>query len=246
VAYRELKPPPELESHVACLWASTGGPSGRVLPDGCVDIVWNGEDLVVAGPSTEAFVPRVAPTATALGLRFRVGAAGPALGLPARELLNASPRLADVWRDGGELTERLGSAGTDPLRADALVAAVARRLRDAERVDPVVRGAALGAGGPDARVADLADGLGERQLRRRFDAAVGYGPKTLVRVLRLQRFLALARAGGSPGIARLALDAGYADQPHLTRECARLTGATPAELLAAGAAPAGDRSLSAS
>jgi AraC-like DNA-binding protein len=243
VAYRELKPPPEVESHVACVWASAGG-AGRVLPDDCVDVVWNGEDIVVAGPSTEAFAPRVAPGATAVGLRFRVGAAGPALGLPARELVNASPRLADVWGDGEGLTERVGSAATTGERADVLVAAVAGRLRDAPRVDPIVCGAAARASGPRAGVADLADGVGARQLLRRFDAAVGYGPKTLARVLRLQRFLRLARGDSGPNLARLALDAGYADQPHLTRECARLTGVTPAALLAAGAGPAGDRSLS--
>jgi hypothetical protein len=36
----------------------------------------------------------------------------------------------------------------------------------------------------------------ERQLRRRFKAAVGLSPKTLERVLRFQRFLALVHTGG--------------------------------------------------
>ena len=83
-------------------------------------------------------------------------------------------------------------------------------------------------------------GLSERQLRRRFVDAVGYGPKTLARVLRFQRFLALAAHGRDLGAS--ALDAGYADQAHLTRECRRLSGRTPAELVASGApAPAGER-----
>ena len=73
-------------------------------------------------------------------------------------------------------------------------------------------------------------GLGERQLRRRCEAAFGYGPKTLARVLRLQRALALARAG-TP-FAAVAADAGYADQPHLSREVRALTGLPLGELLA--------------
>ena len=73
-------------------------------------------------------------------------------------------------------------------------------------------------------------GVSERQLRRRFADAVGYGPKTLARVLRFQRFLALARSGDE--LARLALTAGYADQAHLTRETRRLAGRTPLELVA--------------
>src|SRR5256885_10995005 len=83
-------------------------------------------------------------------------------------------------------------------------------------------------------------GLGERQLLRRFNRAVGYGPRTLARVARFQRFLALAEADPAADLAWLAADAGYADQPHLTRECRRLSGRTPRELIAAGAGPAGE------
>ena len=55
--------------------------------------------------------------------------------------------------------------------------------------------------------------------------------KTLQRILRLQRFLALGRADPSARLARLAADAGYADQAHLGRDCRALAGATPAELV---------------
>jgi AraC-like DNA-binding protein len=57
-------------------------------------------------------------------------------------------------------------------------------------------------------------------------------------VLRFRRFLQLAEASagvsqtGGSVIAGLAAAAGYADQSHLTRECRRLAGATPARLLA--------------
>ena len=106
---------------------------------------------------------------------------------------------------------------------------------------PLARAAALDLAQPGARVADLAVALGlsERQLRRRFLDAVGYGPKTLGRVLRFQRFLQLS--GESVDLARVALDAGYSDQAHLTPEARRLSGRTPAELVASGAGPAGER-----
>lgn len=63
-------------------------------------------------------------------------------------------------------------------------------------------------------------------------------PKTLHRVLRFQAFLALAQyaiargqAPAGDGLARLAADAGYADQSHLSRECLRLTGLAPGAFL---------------
>ncbi|MGH3112961.1 MAG: hypothetical protein ACRDOP_05795 [Gaiellaceae bacterium] len=72
-----------------------------------------------------------------------------------------------------------------------------------------------------------------RQLHRRFVAALGFGPKTLERILRLQGFLALAQGPDQRhiGLARLVQRAGYADQPHLTREVAALAGVTPRVLL---------------
>jgi transcriptional regulator GlxA family with amidase domain len=72
--------------------------------------------------------------------------------------------------------------------------------------------------------------ISERQLRRRFHAAIGYGPKTFARVVRLQRMLALAPGAGD-NLARLAAEAGYADHAHMASECARLTGKTPSALL---------------
>ena len=224
--YREFE---QRSPHIACVWTRDPEPRerhGRILPDACVDIVWNGRRLVVAGPATgPKFTSRPAGT-PAFGVRFRVGAAGAALGIPAAELLDATVPLEDVWPDGAEMTERIG----DRPSAERLAAMVQRRLTEAP--DALVRAAATGAD----------PGLGARQLRRRFADAVGYGPKTLQRILRFQRFLALAQ--GQTDLARLALEAGYADQAHLTRECSRLSGLPPAVLLASGAGPAGEASVS--
>jgi AraC-like DNA-binding protein len=58
------------------------------------------------------------------------------------------------------------------------------------------------------------------------------GPKTFQRIGRLQRFLELAAAAPGRGLAELAAEAGYADQPHLSREARALAGLTATELLA--------------
>jgi AraC-like DNA-binding protein len=260
MAYRELLQP---DDHVACLWlrdAEAQPRSHRVLPDACVDVVWVAGRLVVAGPATGPAIVDLPAGATSMGVRFRVGAAGAALGLPAGELLDASVPIEDVWgADGARIAERVGAAGSPAAQLAELAAAITERI-DGEP-DRLVRAAATG-------VARHELGIGDRQLRRRFGDAVGYGPKTLERILRFQRFLALARAttgaggdlarattgaggalargttGAGGDLARLALEAGYADQAHLTRECSRLAGLPPAALLASGAGPAGERSVS--
>jgi AraC-like DNA-binding protein len=240
MSYRELAPPPAIASHVACLWSRTDAPS-RVLPDGCVDLVWTGAELIVAGPATRAVLPQLPPGEPKLGVRFRVGAAGAALGLPAGELLDRSPTLGEISADGDEWAERVADASGARDRLGVLVELVAARLAHAPAVDPLVRAAVLDLSRPRTRITRLCErlALSERQLRRRFESAVGYSPRTLARVLRLQRFLALA--GQGRGLAWLATEAGYADQPHLTRDCARLAGLPAAALLATGARPAGER-----
>ncbi len=165
------------------------------------------------------------------GVRFRLGVAGTALGLPAGELTDLEVPLAEVW--GPAVDERVAAGGMS-----ALLAEVRARVLP---VDPLARAAALEMARPGTRVAELGSALGvsERQLRRRFADAVGYGPKTLARVLRFQRFLFLAGSGDD--LARLAFSAGYADQAHLTRECRRLAGRTPSELVLARPSAAGER-----
>ncbi|MEY9863982.1 transcriptional regulator GlxA family with amidase domain [Catenulispora sp. GAS73] len=93
----------------------------------------------------------------------------------------------------------------------------------------------LRTGAVPPHVPALADavGLSERQLRRRFTEAVGYGPKTLHGILRFQHALRLGRAAPN-SLADVAYQAGYADQAHFTREVRRLAGLTPTELLGSG------------
>jgi transcriptional regulator GlxA family with amidase domain len=75
--------------------------------------------------------------------------------------------------------------------------------------------------------------IDERTLRRRCVRALGYGPKTLDRILRFRRALRLGRAG-LPAV-EVAAAAGYADQAHLSRECRRLAGVGPGALFTSAA-----------
>jgi methylphosphotriester-DNA--protein-cysteine methyltransferase len=193
-----------------------------------------GDRLVVAGPARGHVLSSLPPNATVVGVRFGPGATGAALGLPAHELQDRTVDLAELWGlRACELADRLEAARPE-RRLALLTTAVAARLREAAPPDELVAHAAglLGTGLPVAETGREV-GLGDRHLRRRFHHAVGYGPKTLQRVLRLRRFLALADATSPPDLARAAVDAGFFDQPHLTRECTDLTGLPPAALLAA-------------
>jgi AraC-like DNA-binding protein len=220
--YREAAPPAWAREAIACFWMRCGdGRPVRVIPDGSTDIVWReGAGVTVAGPDTGAWISQTAPGAMIVGARFRAGA-GQALGVPLDELRDTRVPLGALGLDLQD----------DPDRAAAprAVAELALRLVASTPPDPAVRAAARLLGDPGRRVEEIADvlGLSERQLRRRFLTTVGYGPKTLQRILRMRRFLA---AASGDNLARDALQAGYADQAHLTREIRALTGLTPAEI----------------
>ncbi|MBV7695847.1 helix-turn-helix domain-containing protein [Streptomyces sp. TRM70350] len=214
----------------AVVWTNTptGPGAGRVLPDGCMDLLWNEDRLLVAGPDTRAYVSADGAGAWA-GVRFHPGTAPTLLGVPAHEVRDRRVALTDLWPTERvrRLTARVNAAA-DP--ASGLEEVALGLAADADPPDPLLRRMvlALDAGRTVASTADEL-GLGTRRLHRRALMAFGYGPKTLARVLRWQRALALARSGMP--FAETAVRAGYADQAHLCRDTKELAGTTLGELL---------------
>ena len=235
--YAEWQAPAALRGQVACLWASVvPGDAGQdpvrglILPDACSDLIWEqGVGAHVAGPDTGPVATASRPGTVFVGVRFRPAAGGQVLGLPLSELRDRRVPLADL-RAG---PARALPASLAPAVAAGRILDVTGTLIAQSTLDPAISAAAALLRDPSARSEDVAErvGLSERQFRRRTHAAVGYGPKTLQRILRFQRFVRrLDAAALPPDLAALAALAGYADQPHLTRECAALSGLTPAAL----------------
>lgn len=233
--YWELAPPAGLAGALACLWvrvvAQDNSVPGMILPDGCVDLIWqHGRGSFVAGPDTGP-APSASPPGTILvGARFHPGAGGAALGIP---LVRLRDLRVDAVEFRPDLVRRL-PFDLAPDEALGRMRLVAAELVTAGPPDALVVHAARLVEDPRTRSIDLVRALGvsERQLRRRFDAAVGYGPKTLQQVLRFQRFLAgTSPREGNTDLAQLAVEVGYADQAHLTREVGRLSGLSPATVV---------------
>jgi AraC-like DNA-binding protein len=213
----------------AVLWGRTVGPApkpARILPDGCMDLVWDGRRLFVAGPDLTARWHQSGAGTSYVALRFS-GGTGPALlGVPADEVLDQAPDLGELWpsSEARVLAERVAA---DPVAAMEAWAVERSASRSA---DPLGRRviAMAAAGMPVAVVADRL-GLSARQLHRRCLPVFGYGPRRVARVLRLGRALDEARAGAS--LAQVAVGCGYADQGHFSREVRALAGTTPTGLL---------------
>jgi len=274
--YAEWAPPAALRGAVACLWArvapeaddradragradradradqaTPATQSGLVLPDACSDLIWErGVGAYIAGPDTGPASPVIAPGTVIVGVRFRPSAGGQVLKTPLSEIANQRVPLADLLRPAQLPPAARGlSAALYPAEAAGRMLDLTGALVAEGAPDRAMARAAVLLRDPAARAEAVAAevGLSERQFRRRSQAAAGYGPKTLQRVLRFHRFVRLldaapaphpAQAQGQdqrrgqtpPDLATLAAQAGYADQAHLTRECSALSGFTPASL----------------
>ncbi|MEV4759765.1 helix-turn-helix domain-containing protein [Micromonospora sp. NPDC049559] len=203
-------------------WTGVGAAATRILPDGCIDLIWSNRDgLFVAGPDRTAKLDEALPGVRHVGLRLPPGTGPAVLGLPAYELRDRQVPLDALWPSAlaREYAERALDGDPGPL----LESIAQDRLRAAGGPDPIAGAlvAHLDAGRPVAATA-AALGLGARALHRRSHHLFGYGAKTLARILRMQRALALVRAGVPA--AEAAARAGYADQPHLSRDVRELAG----------------------
>jgi AraC-like DNA-binding protein len=219
----------------AVVWTGVSdGSAGRILPDGCMDLMWYGGHLVVAGPDTSAHLSHQPAGTVTAGVRFGCGVAPGVLGAPAHVFRDERVRLDQLWTDvevrrleervaaaaapGRELEAIVRTCGRGPARSDPLIADVVRRARAGERVAAIAP----------------AVGLSTRQLQRRALDAFGYGPKVLARILRLGDALDMARTGVS--LAAVAARCGYADQAHLADDVRALAG-TSLGRLGLGARP---------
>ena len=223
--YREWSAPPAWRTVVACCWEQrvVGERVQRVVPDGCADllVLADGRAQVVGLADQVVLVPLPAGT-WIRGVRLRPEAVAPAFDVAASELRNQTLDFADVVgarRSRALVRERALDAWIRSIEPDTRVAAAVQLLEN----DTV-----------DVTAESL--GLSGRQLRRVFESTVGLGPKSYQRVVRFQRFLQRAERGEP--LASASATAGYADQAHMTREVRRLSGLTPALLVAERTAPA--------
>lgn len=237
--YREYRPPSTLHDHFQCVWmhrtAQDHAGAVEVVPDGCVDLIWREGRLHVAGPDITTARPVLKAGSVVLGARFRAGAASSWLGLPMSEIVGRSVDMADLWnaREVADINGRVGDTESTAAQARRLLHLLADRAPSQPEPDPAAarmfawlrRG--LGSAEPVATLRRRLD-MSERTLLRRSRQHFGYGPKTLDRILRFQRFQEAASRADIASLAEMAAEAGYADQAHLGREIQALCGVSAA------------------
>ncbi|MFF9312430.1 helix-turn-helix domain-containing protein [Streptomyces sp. NPDC014748] len=153
------------------------------------------------------------------------------LGVSPADLGDTVVSLDDLWgREASRIRERLGEVPSWQGRFALTEALLARRHEAGPPVDPEVAWAwrrIVGSRGL-ARVDGLAAEVGwsRKRLWSRFRSQLGLPPKRAVKLVRFDH--AAHRLVAGERAARVAADAGYADQSHLHRDIMAFAGATPA------------------
>jgi len=243
IQYAEHAPGPGLADAVRAYWsirgdaAANAAPVNRVLPDNCIDVVFDlrsQPSAFVVGPMLTAEVIPHAADIDLLGVRFSPGAATEFLDARAAELAAANVDAGDLWPDTASLVGQLIDTPHDarPLVLDAYLLRRRRARRDATLARRAA--AAIQRSGGRLTVDELASAVSvsDRTVLRAFLAAVGIGPKD---ALRVQRFRVAARllersvgeSAAPMSLAGIAAACGYADQSHFTRDFNALAGLTP-------------------
>jgi AraC-like DNA-binding protein len=179
--------------------------------------VWRHEGkthVTVRGPETKATPTPVPGNAEYLGIVFKLGTFMP--GLPASSLVDGAVNLPDTSNRSFWLNDSSWQL-PDYENADTFVE---RLVRDGLLVrEPVV----------DAALQGQLNDLSLRSVQRRFLRATGVTHNNVYQIERARRATILLQHGVS--ILDTVEQAGYADQPHMTRSLKRLIGHTPAQLI---------------
>jgi len=201
--FRAVPVASDLRADLATAWAVRTSDDHDLVPDACVDIMWLSDgDVVVCGPETRGWTFEPPSGAQAVGVRLRPGHAGRVLRLDVDEIRNKQVPLVDVvGTDGARTVTELADAGSGSARIGILQRHVRSWTDGAVDLHPSVDAMVHRlTSDPTCTVSELAReiGLSERQLLRRCTVTFGYGPATLRRILRVQRFLRDRRPGVRP------------------------------------------------
>lgn len=244
--YREIIPKRELQPFVECFWTSRteGGAvsATRVLPDGCVDLIFDltpgFETAFWVGTMTRTVVVEATRPRHLLGVRFHPGGAKGLLDLPLKELTDRRAAFQSVTPCVEEVLDRLlqdRSLQGGASRLDILQRWLARKVVP-DRKFALIRSISRRVGGApgNVRVGEIASSLGlsSQYLNRVMNDGVGVDLKTFCRIVRIRNCTRSLQATGSDADwSAVAADFGFYDQSHLIHEFRDMVGLSPRQFV---------------
>lgn len=232
-------PSPHLAAFVQSYWIVRWDRRGmppfvqRVLPSPSVNLTLKRGRSRIAGLTLGMFTEVLEDRHVVFGVRFRPGGFRPFLGSSVSAISGRFLPIGDVFGPAGVALESpvVEAASTDEM-VTVVEAFLSERLPPPDPTVDLVAAmvADVAADSTLTRVATLARrwDMGVRRAQRVFGDYVGASPKWVIRRFRMQE--AAARAAVGPvDWARLAVDLGYSDQSHFSRDFTATVGTAPTD-----------------
>ena len=244
------RPPAPLADSVKAIWCARGtredfASPEPIVPDGCVEIVFNLGDPfldastgevqprdLLAGQMTRPVIALPTGDVDLIGVRFHTARAGAALRIAMWELQDRLIAGSAVISGLDALAESLVDTSHDE-RVGRLTHGLRKRLCVTEpdsNVDDALALIDRAKGNIAIEVIARQLGVSRRHLERLFNDRVGLGVKRIARISRVHNALDLLQRRREMSGAEIAVECGYSDQAHLIRECRELAGQTPQRL----------------
>jgi AraC-like DNA-binding protein len=167
-----------------------------------------------------------------IGVRFQEGGAYPFLGLPLKELRNATTLLEAL--DEAELLrlqQRLVEARSLSARINLMEEWLLGRLAQGKERQALIPASLARLRGSQGRlpISRLAQefAISQRQLERLYQNQVGLSPKQYAQLLRVETARLALKQKQVASTTHLAAELGFSDQSHFIREFSAVVGLTP-------------------
>jgi len=247
MTYQELKPSKKLAHIIDSYWffsSEDNLENEKVLPDGCMDIIFNfgsltntiaPNEIAVTGMMTTYSSKSFERNTELLGVRFKTGMFSEISSFPLFEIKDATTEASIVipefnietmerLKEQASITQRLKLIEKLLLKIitskntsnDNLIPSVIKFIQNSSASTPIEKIAKHHC-------------ISLRQLERKFKYQVGVTAKEFERIARFQKTKKLIRTEINSSLLDIALYAGYFDHSHLSNEFKRLSGESPSE-----------------
>lgn len=257
--YTEYHPSPLLAPYIDNYWEFKGNPEYgmriHILPDGCTDFIFTlgevsapveeNESLIMqpyrsyfVGPMTKySELVTYSESVHMFGIRFRPCGLSCFARLPLHEFVNSrisTVEMGAVFDDtfGERLCEQKHTSGRILVAEEYLLAYLAHHYQSADS-HVVMAVEMINRSGGRRPVCSLMDEvcLCQRHFERKFKHHTGFTPKEYSRIVKFKNAVELLRNAVSPNMLTTAINAGYYDLSHFSKEIKSLSGNTPTAFL---------------
>ncbi|PAD27835.1 helix-turn-helix domain-containing protein [Paenibacillus sp. 7523-1] len=208
----------------------------HVVPNPCVNLVVERGNTFFFGPSGRTFSYLIRGKGQVFGVKFRPGGFYPFVRLPISSLCEQPLEVSRVLNvSAASLEEQLLTDGSDVDKISYMDQLLCAHLpaedTQARLVHDIVQQIELNR--ELLRVDDLSSfwNIHTRKLQRLFNQYVGIGPKTAIKLYRLQNAAELIDRGLHCDLVKLSQELGYHDQPHFIKDFKSIIGSTPEEYI---------------